>query len=40
MKQKKEFIDLLTKMLAYLPEKRITPSEALSHPFFKNMKQI
>eukprot|EP01016_Furgasonia_blochmanni_P047420 TRINITY_DN6968_c0_g1_i2.p1 TRINITY_DN6968_c0_g1~~TRINITY_DN6968_c0_g1_i2.p1 ORF type:complete len:312 (+),score=33.15 TRINITY_DN6968_c0_g1_i2:54-989(+) len=30
-------IDLLEKMFHYLPEKRITASEALKHPFFKNV---
>jgi glycogen synthase kinase 3 beta len=27
------FLDLLLKMLAYIPEKRITAKQALSHPF-------
>jgi serine/threonine protein kinase len=31
---KNNFLDLLLKMLTYLPEKRITAKEALSHPFF------
>lgn len=31
------FLDLLLKMLAYLPEKRITAKEALSHEFFKDL---
>ncbi len=31
------FLDLLTKMLQYLPEKRITASKALSHLFFKDL---
>jgi len=29
-----DFLDLLRAMLEYEPEKRITPSEALRHPFF------
>ena len=33
------FIDLLTKMLHYIPEKRITAKEALLHPYFQGMKQ-
>jgi serine/threonine protein kinase len=32
------FIDLLLKMLNYLPEKRITAREALSHPYFNSIK--
>ena len=32
-----QFLDLLTKMLKYLPEKRITASKALQHPFFKDL---
>jgi len=31
------FIDLIYKMLAYLPEQRIKPSEALEHPFIVSM---
>jgi serine/threonine protein kinase len=34
---KNDFIDLLLKMLEYLPEKRITAKEALGHPFFKEV---
>lgn len=30
---RKEFIDLLKRMLALDQEQRITPNEALSHPF-------
>ena len=30
---RKEFIDLLKRMLALNQEKRITPDEALNHPF-------
>lgn len=33
------FIDLVYKMLAYEPEKRIKPSEALSHPFITTVEQ-
>ena len=31
------FLDLLTKMLIYLPENRITATKALTHPFFKDL---
>lgn len=31
------FLDLLLKMLKYLPEERITASKALQHPFFKGL---
>lgn len=34
-----EGIDLLSKLLRYDPEKRITASEALQHPFFKDIDQ-
>ena len=30
-------IDLLKKMLAYLPEDRITAKRAMNHPFFKEV---
>lgn len=33
------FIDLLMKMLKFLPEKRITASKALQHPFFKDLNE-
>lgn len=33
---KSQFLDLLLKMLAFLPEKRITAKEALEHPFFND----
>ncbi|XP_075062060.1 dual specificity protein kinase CLK3-like [Mixophyes fleayi] len=33
----REFFDLLEKMLQYDPTLRITPSEALEHPFFNNL---
>jgi len=32
----RNFIDLLEKMLAFNPRKRITPYEALRHKFFKD----
>lgn len=32
-----QFLDLLMKMLKYLPEKRITAEKALQHPFFKDL---
>lgn len=31
--------DLLQKMFEYLPERRITASEALAHPFFDNVRK-
>jgi serine/threonine protein kinase len=31
-------IDLLTKMLNYLPEKRITAKAAMEHVFFKEVR--
>ncbi len=34
---KNNFLDLLLKMLTYLPEKRITASQALKHPFFSDL---
>ena len=30
-------MDLLLKMFAYIPSKRITAAEALKHPFFKDI---
>jgi serine/threonine protein kinase len=33
---KNQFIDLLLKMLTYLPEKRITAEQALEHPYFSD----
>lgn len=34
---KTNFIDLLLKMLTYLPEKRITAEQALEHPYFSDL---
>jgi serine/threonine protein kinase len=34
-KDRANFLDLLLKMLAYVPDKRITAKEAMNHPFFK-----
>lgn len=31
------FLDLVSKMLKFDPLKRITPDEALNHPFFTQM---
>lgn len=39
VEDKKNFIDLLSKMLAYLPSKRITAEQAMAHPFFKDSQQ-
>lgn len=36
---KNNFLDLLLKMLTYLPEKRITAKEALNHPFFSDLQE-
>ena len=33
------FVDLIHKMLAYRPDDRITPREALSHPFISEARQ-
>ena len=32
------FIDLISKVLAYSPYKRITPIQALAHPFFNELR--
>ena len=37
VEDKKNLIDLLSKMLAYLPSKRITAQQAMAHPFFKDV---
>jgi serine/threonine protein kinase len=34
-----EYRDLIARMLIYNPEERITPAEALRHPFFTNFEQ-
>jgi len=33
-----QFVDLLKKVLRYSPLKRLTPFEALTHPFFDEIK--
>lgn len=37
VEDKKNLIDLLLKMFAYLPSKRITAQQAMAHPFFKDI---
>lgn len=37
VKDRNNFIDLLLKMLTYLPERRITAKDALKHPFFDDL---
>ena len=37
VQDKKNFIDLISKMLHYLPSKRISAEEAMNHPFFKDL---
>lgn len=32
-------VDLVSKLLKYCPDERLTPMEALSHPFFQELKQ-
>jgi len=39
VEDRKNFIDLLLKMLTYSPSKRITAEEALKHKFFENCKK-
>ena len=34
----KDALDLLSKLLVYDPEKRITPLKALAHPFFEEIR--
>ena len=34
------FIDLLLKMFAYLPERRITAKQAMSHAFFNGIRRF
>jgi len=36
---KNNMIDLMTKMLTYLPEKRITAKAAMEHPFFADIQK-
>lgn len=38
VEDRKNLIDLLEKMLAYLPSKRISAEEAMKHPFFKEQR--
>lgn len=37
IEDKNNLIDLLYKMFQFIPERRITASEALKHPFFKGI---
>ncbi len=37
---RKNLIDLLLKMFAYLPHKRITAEQAMNHPFFKGINKL
>jgi serine/threonine protein kinase len=37
VEDKHNFINLLSRMLEYLPQKRITAAEALNHPFFQDL---
>lgn len=39
VEDKTNFIDLLLKMLEYVPEKRISAKDALLHPFFKGIEE-
>jgi serine/threonine protein kinase len=34
------FVDLVYKMLAYEPDQRITPAEAMAHPFIAEIESI
>ena len=34
------FLDLLSRVFAYVPAKRITAQEALQHPFFSDVKKL
>ena len=38
MENQNEFFDLLSKILIYNPKSRINPSDALTHPFFNQIK--
>jgi glycogen synthase kinase 3 beta len=37
VEDKDNFLSLLTGLLEYLPQKRITAAEALKHPFFRDV---
>lgn len=39
MKDKDNLMDLVYKMFAYIPENRITATEALAHPFFDDIRK-
>jgi len=32
--------DVITKMLAYIPEERISAKQALNHPYFKDLVEL
>lgn len=36
--QNAKLIDLVTKMLTYSPIRRLTPAEAMMHPFFDDLR--
>ncbi len=38
-KPEPDFIDLISKLLKYPPRERLRPLEALSHPFFNEIRQ-
>jgi serine/threonine protein kinase len=40
VEDQKNFIDLLEKMLRFLPEERISAKEALAHPFFADIRNM
>lgn len=40
VEDQKNFIDLLEKMLRFLPEERISAKEALAHPFFSDIRNM
>lgn len=39
VEDKKNFLDLLLKMLCLSPTKRITAAQALNHPFFEQIQK-